>query len=191
MKDDENDRFDDSEWSSLVEDWQSQPVRAIDAKTLLAKIKRRSWVIWIMSMLDVVVVLGSGIAGVLLWLRPEQNKNIAVLLLLMCAWGAVMLYFELKIRKGTWRLRDEGNESILDFSIRRCEVAINIGRFFTPALVSAGVVVIGWQIGVYWLSGKMYWPFLIAMLVWFALLIAAAQWFIKRKRKELAKLKQM
>lgn len=191
MNNEQKDQFDDNEWSSLIEDWQSQPVKDVDAKQLLRKIKRRSWVIWVMSMFDVIAVAGCGVGSLLIWFNPEKSNDIAVLMMAMFVWGVVILYFEWKLRKGTWRLKDQGNESILAFSIRRCEVAIGIGRFFTPALISAALMTAVWQVVVYWMSDKFYGTFMVVIAVWFLIVVAASKWFIARKEKELARLKAM
>lgn len=187
----QDNRFDDNEWSSLLDDWQAQPTKAINAQALLKKIKRRSWVIWLMSMLDVVAVTACFVGGLWLYMTPDQNQDIALLLLAFSVWGAVMMYFEIKLRRGTWKLKNQGNESILAFSIRRCEVAISVGRFFTPAMLSCGAVVVLWQLLVYWLSDKLYWPLLLWAGLWFAMIIVASKWFIKRKQQELKTLKEM
>jgi hypothetical protein len=185
---DDKDEFDDQQWLSLTQDWQSQPTQAVDSQKLLKTIKRRSAVIWLTSILDVVVVAGAWCFG--LWMSFEPEKQmVAVFVLMSALWGSVIVYIEFSMRKGTWTMSEAGNSSILDFSIKRCEVAIKIGHYVTPAMLSFMGIIVLWQMIGYWLTDKMHWELSIGFVLWGAICIVASKQIIKRKTKELAKLK--
>ncbi len=184
--------FDQQKWSELLEDWQSQPVKPVDTTALLVKIKRRSWFIWLASIADVVGVALLTIMGIYGWFFAGDKKEESLLLMLLSVWGMVMIFYEFKLRRGTWRLKDQGNESVLCFSIRRCEVAISVGRLCVPAIGSCASLLLAWQALVYYcLSGELFTVFVLSGLAWLLLVLFASKWFVARKRKELAKLKAL
>ena len=191
MNNEPHGQFDDDEWSSLVDDWQNQPTREIDTRDYSKKIKRRSRYIWVVSILDVVTV---ALAGVMtLWLAIMEPEKIVWTLLfgLSTAWGIVVVYFEFKLRRGTWRLKDDGSYSVLEFSIRRCQAAIRIGKLFAPAMVSYCVLLVFWQYLVVLLGHELDMDVLIWAASWGVITIIASLILTRRKQKELAKLLEM
>lgn len=191
MEDEKDKSFDEQQWSSLLDDWQAQPTKEIDTQALLRRIKRRSWVIWLHSALDVVTIAGSWIFGLYLLFFSDKGPEFAYLIFSIALLGTIIMVIEMQMRKGTWHHHGEGNDSVLDFSVRRCEVAIKVGRLFFPAMLALTAVILTWQGFVYVLMDILYVKLVGGSIAGGLLVVIASRVYIRRKQKELNKLKAL
>jgi hypothetical protein len=188
---DNNDQFDEQQWSSLISDWQSQPVTPVETKGLLKKIRRRSRNIWLTTAFDIIAVVGCLLTGFGFFFFSENNLDKAIFCWVSSIWGAFIFHFELRVRKGTWRLHDIGSANIIDFSLKRCEAAIKIGKLFTPAVLSFLPLVLMWQAFRFWYKDEFKWQFTLFMLALTVVVVITSKVIIRRKVKELESLKAL
>ncbi|REL25940.1 hypothetical protein DXX93_04770 [Thalassotalea euphylliae] len=125
----ENDLL-DQQWSTLVEDWQSQPYEKVDMTKLVKQLKKRTLAAKAILGFDVLATVS--LFSILAHLFTEQESDWpSIIYIAFAAFGSLIYtIIEFKIRIKTWRMDASDPEQVFEKNISGVKGAIQYAKLW-------------------------------------------------------------
>ena len=176
------------DWQTLTQDWQAQPYKKSDIDKLLKRTKRRTF--WAKALIWLNVIATIFIIGMTFVIYFYNDAGIATVSYLGLM-SVVFVYYEIKIRKATWKRACESPERAVDNAIRSCTSSLRYIRLIKIFYWAFVVIIIVFTNELSKEIGESFWQMLIEMLILVAICYGVTHWFQRKRLAELARLKQM
>ena len=179
----------DHTWAELTQDWQSQPYEKVDVQALLSQTKKRTFWAKFLLALNILATVCFIFVVIVMWLSNSQDKTTMTYLIFAAVGSVIFVYYEIKIRLIAWQQVSASPDMAVKNAIKGIESSINyirLTKFSCWFLVPAGswyVIEMAKQ------NDKSMWLGLIIMNVSVGVMWGITHLFHRKRKAELAKLK--
>ena len=179
----------DNTWAELTQDWQSQPYEKVDVQALLSQTKKRTFWAKFLLALNILATVCFIVVVIVMWLSNSQDKTTMTYLIFAAVGSVIFVYYEIKIRLIAWQQVSASPDMAVKNAIKGIESSINyirLTKFSCWFLVPAGswyVIEMAKQ------NDKSIWLGLIIMNVSVGVMWGITHLFHRKRKAELAKLK--
>ena len=179
----------DNTWAELTQDWQSQPYEKVDVQALLSQTKKRTFWAKFLLALNILATVCFIVVVIVMWLSNSQDKTTMTYLIFAAVGSVIFVYYEIKIRLIAWQQVSASPDMAVKNAIKGIESSINyirLTKFSCWFLVPAGswyVIEMAKQ------NDKSMWLGLIIMNVSVGVMWGITHLFHRKRKAELAKLK--
>lgn len=179
---------DDRAWSTMLDDWQSQPYEKVDIAALVRQTRRRTWWAKTVLALDVMATIGLIVGFFIGWYQGNWHTATLAYVGFGAVTSPVYLYFEVKIRLNSWRLAEQNPGNIVQAVIEGYQAALQFGQLIKWTCYGLAVAVNAYVIALNQQNDQDLWPKLLLANALVVAMYAASHYYQHKRRQELTQL---